>query len=133
MTSRTRYGPAVLLFLASRVGADMPVARQPATRTTSDLLAEKRATGGGQPQSSGAAWAAMTAPGVGSIWDKTAIEARIDPSQEQSKLGTSLSKSLPLSEQYSPTLQTGYTPTPQPHTTLPSPTHLKLSTTPVTH
>ena len=42
----------------------------------------------------------MTAPGVGSIWDKTAIEARVDPSQEQSKLGTSLSKSVPLSEQY---------------------------------
>ena len=31
-----------------------------------------------------------------------------DPSQEQSKLGTSLSKSLPLSEQYSLTLQNGY-------------------------
>ena len=54
------------------------------------------------------AWAAITAPGVGSIWDKTAIEARVDPSQEQSKLGTSLSKSLPLSEQYSLTLQNGY-------------------------
>ena len=34
--------------------------------------------------------------------------ARVDPSQEQSKLGTSLSKSLPLSEQYSLTLQNGY-------------------------
>ena len=58
-------------------------------------------------QSSGAAWAAMTAPGVGSIWDKTAIEARVDPSQEQSRLGTSLSKSVPLSEQTSLTLQNG--------------------------
>ena len=60
------------------------------------------------PQSSATAWAAITAPGVGSIWDKTAIEARVDPTQEQSKLGTSLSKSLPLSEQYSLTLQNGY-------------------------
>ena len=42
------------------------------------------------------------------IWDKTAIEARVDPSQEQSKLGTSLNKSLSLSEQYSLTLQNGY-------------------------
>ena len=56
----------------------------------------------------GPAWAAITAPGVGSIWDKTAVEARVDPAQEQSKLGTSLSKSLPLSEQYSLTLQNGY-------------------------
>ncbi len=50
----------------------------------------------------------MTAPGVGSIWDKTAVEARVDPGQESSKLGTSLSKSLPLSDQYSLTLQNGY-------------------------
>jgi hypothetical protein len=64
--------------------------------------------GGAEPQSSGAAWAAVTAPGVGSIWDKTAVEARVDPTQDQSKLGTSLSKSLPLSEQYSLTLQNGY-------------------------
>ena len=36
------------------------------------------------------------------------MEARVDPAQEQSKLGTSLSKSVPLSEQYSLTLQNGY-------------------------
>src|SRR5216684_5987125 len=95
-------------FWDARVGADMTVARQPATVTTSEQLSERLANGGSQPQSSGAAWAAITAPGVGSVWDKTAVEARVDPSQEQSKLGTSLSKSLPLSEQYSLTLQNGY-------------------------
>ena len=68
----------------------------------------KLANGGRAPQSSGTAWAAITAPGVASIWDKTAVEARVDPAQEQSKLGTSLSKSVPLSEQYSLTLQNGY-------------------------
>jgi hypothetical protein len=36
------------------------------------------------------------------------VEARVDPGQEQSKLGTSLSKSVPLSERYSLTLQNGY-------------------------
>jgi hypothetical protein len=91
----------------ARLGADMTVTRQPPT-TMSELLSEKLANGGNAPQSSGAAWAAVTAPGVGSIWDKTAIEARVDPSQDQSRLGTSLSKSLPLSEQYSLTLQDGY-------------------------
>ena len=90
----------------ARIGADMTVTRQPTTM--SELLAEKVANGGSEPQSSGTAWAAVTAPGVNVIWDKTAIEARVDPSQEQSKLGTSLSKSLPLSEQYSLTLQNGY-------------------------
>src|SRR5450756_217475 len=87
-------------FWDARIGADMTVARQPGTLTASELLSEKLANGGSEPQSSGTAWAAITAPGVGSIWDKTAVEARLDPSQEQSKLGTSLSKSLPLSEQY---------------------------------
>jgi hypothetical protein len=93
-------------FWDARVGADMTVARQPSTM--SELLAEKATNGGNDPQSGGSAWAAITAPGVGSIWDKTAVEARVDPSQEQSKLGTSLSKSLPLSDQYSLTLQNGY-------------------------
>ena len=95
-------------FWDARIGADMTVAREPTAPTTSQLLAEKLANGGNAPQSSGTAWAAVTAPGVGSIWDKTAVEARLDPSQDQSKLGTSLSKSVPLSEQYSLTLQNGY-------------------------
>jgi hypothetical protein len=93
-------------FWDTRIGADMTVTRAPTTM--SELLAEKTANGGSQPQSSGTAWAAITAPGAGSIWDKTAVEARVDPAQENSKLGTSLSKSLPLSEQYSLTLQNGY-------------------------
>ena len=91
-------------LLDTRVGADMVVTGPPQTLTESQLLAN----GGSLPQSSGTAWAAITAPGVGSIWDKTAIEARLDPSQEQSKLGTSLSKSLPLNERYSLSLQDDY-------------------------
>jgi hypothetical protein len=94
-------------FLDTRIGADMTVARQ-GTLTTSELLSEKLANGGSLPQSSGTAWAAITAPGVASIWDKTSVEARVDPAQEQSKLGTSLSKSVPLSDEYSLTLQNGY-------------------------
>ena len=95
-------------FWDTRIGADLTVVGPPQTLTSADLLRQK-ISGDGQPaQSSGSAWAAITAPGVGSIWDKTAIEARVDPTQEQSKLGTSLSKSLPLGEQYSLTLQNGY-------------------------
>ena len=84
----------------------MTVVRPPAT--VSELLAEKASNGGNEPQSSGTAWAAVTAPGVASIWDKTAVEARYDPSQDQSKIGTSLSKSLTFGAQYSLTLQNGY-------------------------
>src|SRR5882672_4641028 len=95
-------------FWDARVGADMTVVNQPQTLTSADLVRQKFSSDSQPSQSSGSAWAAITAPGVASIWDKTAIEARVDPSQEQSKLGTSLSKSLPLSEQYSLTLQNGY-------------------------
>lgn len=98
-------------FWDAKVGADMTVARQPTTM--SELLAEKAANGGSEPQSSGTAYAAVTAPGVNVIWDKTAIEARVDPGQEQSKLGTSLSKSLPLGEQNSLSLQNSYNVTQQ--------------------
>jgi hypothetical protein len=94
-------------FWDTRIGADMTVARQGAA-TTSEQLSEKLANGGSLPQSSGTAWAAITAPGVASIWDKTSVEARVDPTSEQSRIGTSLSKSLPISEQYSLTLKNDY-------------------------
>jgi hypothetical protein len=106
-TSAVSVKQSLTPFWDTRIGADMTVARQ-GTLTAQELLSEKLANGGSVPQSSGTAWAAITAPGVGSIWDKTSVEARVDPGADQSKLGTSLSKSLPLSEQYSLTLQNGY-------------------------
>ena len=106
-TSAVSVKQSLTPFWDTRIGADMTVARQ-GTLTTQELLSEKLANGGSVPQSSGTAWAAITAPGVGSIWDKTSVEARVDPGADQSKLGTSLSKSLPLNEQYSLTLQNGY-------------------------
>lgn len=99
----------LLPFWDARIGADMNVARRSSTMTTSEMLREKYGPDGLQSPSGGTAWAAVTAPGVGSIWDKTAIEARIDPGQDQSKLATSFSKSMPLAgNQYSLTLQNGY-------------------------
>ena len=68
-------------FWDTRIGADMTVAREPTTM--SELLAQKAANGGNPPQSSGTAWAAITAPGAGSIWDKTAVEARVDPARSR--------------------------------------------------
>jgi hypothetical protein len=106
-TSAVSVKQSITPFWDTRIGADMTVARQ-GTATTSELLSEKLANGGSLPQSSGTAWAAITAPGVASIWDQTAVEARVDPGSEQSMLGTSLSKSVPLSEQYSLTLKNDY-------------------------
>ncbi|MFK4385940.1 hypothetical protein [Bradyrhizobium sp. USDA 223] len=90
---------SVSSFWDTRVGADMTLASEP--RTMSELLAQKATNGGNLPQSSGSAWATATAPGAGAIWDKTAVEARVDP-------GATLTKSVPLSGDTSLTLQNGY-------------------------
>jgi hypothetical protein len=95
-------------FWDTRVGADLNVANQPAARSASDAYRNQFGYGT-QATSSGTAWAAMTAPGVASVWDKTSIEARVDPGSDQTKLGTSLSKSVPIAgNQYSLALQSGY-------------------------
>jgi len=100
-------------FWDTRVGADLNVTTQTPV-TSSEVLMQKIEHDNQLSQSSGSAWAAMTAPGLGSIWDKTAIEARTDPAQDQSKLATSLSKSIPFGgDQYSLTLQNGYNVTQQ--------------------
>jgi hypothetical protein len=70
-------------------------------------------------QSTGVAWANVNAPGLDMPlgWDKTVIETRLDPSQEQGKLGTTLSRSVPVGENFAVTLQNGVSVT----RTLPSP------------
>lgn len=100
-------------FWDTRVGADLNVTTRMPT-TSSEVLIQKLEHDNQISQSSGSAWAAMTAPGLGSIWDKTAIEARTDPAQDQSKLATSFSKSIPFGgDQYALTLQNGYNLTQQ--------------------
>jgi len=108
---------SVFEFWDTRIGADMTVAKEPTTM--SELMAQKAANGGNLPQSSGSAWAAATAPGAGAIWDKTAVEARVDPGSEQSKLEASLTKSMPLSGDTQLTLQNGYSVNQQGTTALP--------------
>lgn len=111
-TSAVSVKQSLSPFLDTRIGADMTVARQ-GTMTTSEQMSERLANGGSLPQSGGSAWATISAPGVASVWDKTSVEARVDPGAEQSKLGTSLSKQVPLSDDYSLTLKNGYTVTEQ--------------------
>lgn len=99
---------SVLPFWDTRIGADMNVARQGGARSVQEAYRNQFGDGT-EAMSNGTAWAAMTAPGVASIWDQTSIEARVDPFSDQTKFGTSLSKSVPLAgNQYSLTLQSGY-------------------------
>jgi hypothetical protein len=42
------------------------------------------------------------------VWDKTTVEARVDPGQDQAKLGATLSRSVPLGDDVSITIQNSY-------------------------
>jgi hypothetical protein len=89
----------------SKVGIDYHKPSIPATNFQPEQL-----TSGAVPdQSAGVAWATVTAPGFGSAlgWDQTAIETRVDPAQEQTQLGTRLSRSVPVGEDVSVTLENG--------------------------
>jgi hypothetical protein len=90
---------------AGRVGIDYTKPAIPAVTFQPDQLV----AGAVPDQSTGAAWATVTAPGLEAPfgWDKTSIETRIDPAQEQSKLGTTLSRSVPVGEDISLTVQNG--------------------------
>jgi hypothetical protein len=59
------------------------------------------------PPSSGAGWASAAIPGVGLI-DQTVLDARLDPDADQRKFGARVSKSIPLNEGLSVTVQNGY-------------------------
>ncbi len=96
---------SVLPFADAKVGADLNVANQ-MPGTSSDALAGKLS--GESYQSTGSVWANMTTPGLGNIWDKTTVETRVDPTQEQSRVNTAISKTVPIGQQYAVTAQTGY-------------------------
>ena len=57
-------------------------------------------------QAVGVAWANITAPGL-MVWDKSAIETRVDP-YEQTRFGVTLSRSVPVGDAVALTLQNSF-------------------------
>ena len=95
-------------FLDTRVGANLNVVKPPAA-TMADNLSDKMLSGETPNSSTGAAWASMTGPGVPHLWDKTAVDVSMDSGTDQGKVGTTLSRSVPLADNaYSVTLQNAY-------------------------
>ena len=108
-------------FLDTRVGANLNVVKPPAA-TLADSLSDKMLSGDTPKRSSGTAWASMTGPGVPHVWDKTAVDVSMDSGTDQGKVGTTLSRSVPLADNaYSVTLQNAY------RLTQPAPTPLASS------
>jgi hypothetical protein len=92
--------------LDAKVGADFNLSAPPTTdiRPGQSPFADRR------DNSSGAAWANVTLPGpdVPLAWDKQTLDARVDPAQEQGKFGTTFSRSVPVGNGLSLTLEDGY-------------------------
>jgi hypothetical protein len=109
-------------FLDTRVGANMNLAK-PAATTMADSLSDKMLSGETPKNSTGTAWATMTGPGIPHVWDKTAVDVSMDSGTDQGKLGTTLSRSVPIAgDAYSLILQNAYRlsqPAPTPLTSSP--------------
>jgi opacity protein-like surface antigen len=72
-----------------------------------DFQPDQLAAGAIPDQSTGVAWATITGGQLPLGWDKASIDARVDPSQEQGQFGTTLSRSVPVGEEVSVTLENG--------------------------
>lgn len=83
------------------VGLAAPVSATPSTEAHLGGLAQ-------QDRSSGVGWASVVVPAAPLGFDKTAIETRIDPAQDQGKLATTLSRTLPLGDGVRLTVKNGY-------------------------
>jgi hypothetical protein len=90
---------------SSRMGVDY---RKPAI-PGADFQPGALTAGADPDQSNGVAWATVTAPGFDFPlgWDSASIETRLDPSQEQSEVGTKLSRSVPVGDNLTVTMQNG--------------------------
>jgi hypothetical protein len=88
--------------LDAKVGIDYRKPAIPAVEFQPDQLLAGTAL---QDQSIGTAWANVTT-GLPLGW-AASIDTRLDPSQEQGKVGTTLSRSVPLSDNLSMTMQNG--------------------------
>ena len=62
----------------------------------------------GQAQDRGSGWANVAVPAAQLGLDKATIDARIDPNADQGRLSTALSRSVPIGDGMSVTLQNGY-------------------------
>jgi hypothetical protein len=88
----------------TKVGLDLGLAPTP-----SPLRTPERLVAGPASESRGVAWVSTTGPGLNLPigWDKTSITARFDPIQEESKFGTRFSRSLPINQDVSVTMESG--------------------------
>jgi hypothetical protein len=91
----------------TKIGTDVSLAAQPST-----LPSENLAAGTLTDRSTGSVWGSITMPGFRPLgFDKTALEARVDGDKDESKVGATVSRTVPLGQSLSMTWQNGYSVT----------------------
>ncbi len=90
----------------TKVGVDFGLPAMPSPLMRPDRLLAATST----DRSSGVAWARTTAPALDLPlgWDNASIDARFDPAQDQSQLGTRFRRSVPLGADLSITMESGF-------------------------
>jgi hypothetical protein len=84
---------------SAKVGVDYRAPPIPAA----EFRIEQLVAGAVRDQSTGVAWANVSAPGLG--WGKTVIATRVDPLLDEGSFATTLSRAVPVGESLSVTLQ----------------------------
>ena len=90
----------------TKFGMDAQLAPEPTNAGMADSVLQ----GGAANRSSGAIWGNLSGPGA-ALWDKTSVDARVNPAQEQGQVVATMSRTLPLGENVSVTLQDKYSVT----------------------
>jgi hypothetical protein len=105
----------------ARVGADLNLAATPASGYQANRPLPL-ITGA---QNSGAAWASVGVPNLASV------DARVDPTNDQGKLGTTFKQAIPVGSKFAVTLQNTYSMTENFTSSTATPSDIPLMATPV--
>jgi len=105
----------------TQVGADLGLSAQ---QPTDGYRPGRPLPGSRDAGNSGAAWASVGVPNFASV------DARVDPTKDQGKLGTTVKQSIPVGRQFAVTLQNTYSVTETLGAQTPGPTDLPLTALP---
>jgi hypothetical protein len=104
--------------VAMSIGRRLPTQWETKVGVDASLAPDSTAPGmapyglNGSSSSSGALWGSMSGPSVAPlVYDKTAIDARVDSGKEQGKVGATLSRTVPLGNTFSVTVRDNYSVT----------------------
>ncbi len=90
----------------ARIGIDAHIAPDQGPAGVADTIRH----GDGPGPSTGTVWGRIEAPAP-LFWDRTSVDARLDPMQEQGQISATLSRTVPLGDNVSVTLQDRYSAT----------------------